>query len=107
MKKLFQTAKENQPSIILIDDIDIICNKESNKRPQGSPIFTFLSEIDKVKNDLIYLVATSSNPEKLDVSLKKVYRFEKVITVNMSSDESREQILTKILIGTSNNLKKE
>ena len=43
MKKIFETATENQPSIIMFDDIDFICQKDASKRPQGSPISSFIA----------------------------------------------------------------
>lgn len=49
MKKIFDTAVENQPSAIMFDDIDFICQKDASKRPQGSPISCFITEIDKLK----------------------------------------------------------
>lgn len=53
---------------------------------QGSPINYFLSEIDKCKKQNIYFIGTTSSPEKIDVAMKKIYRFEKSISINCSGD---------------------
>jgi SpoVK/Ycf46/Vps4 family AAA+-type ATPase len=86
LRKLFQVAKENQPSAICIDDIDAMCCKESSKRPQGSPAVALTIEIDRARESTVYLLATSSTPEKLDISLKKLNRFDKCLVINTSSD---------------------
>lgn len=79
MKKLFEAASENQPSIIMLDDIDLLCSKESSKRPQGSPVSYLMSQMQKARLEDIYFLGTTSNPEKIDVNIKKLDRFEKVI----------------------------
>jgi transitional endoplasmic reticulum ATPase len=104
LKKLFQVAKESQPSVICIDDIDILCSKESSKRPQGSPSVSLAIQMDRVKEASIYLLATTSMPEKLDVALKKLNRFDKSLSINTSSDESRCKILTTLLTNIKHNL---
>jgi hypothetical protein len=47
---------------LLIDEVDHICNKETNKRLQSSPLLSFLSEFEKIKDLDIMMIGTTSNP---------------------------------------------
>ena len=51
----------------------------------------------KIKQQNTYLIGTTSNPEKIDISLKKLDRFEKVIPITTNTDICREEILKKLL----------
>jgi hypothetical protein len=52
-------------------------------------------------------VGTTSNPEKLDISFKKIHRFEKQLNLDVTSDKSRQEVLEKILTGVHHSLSKE
>lgn len=95
--------EENSPSVLCIDNIQQLCSKEQNKRPQGSCINTLCVNIDKSINKDFVFIATTSAPEKLDV-LTKPGRFYKLIKINNPTEEQRFQMLTKILVGYENSL---
>lgn len=111
IKKLFKTARENQPCIVFIDEIDSLLHKgrrsgkysTSNDR---SLINTFLSEMDGFKQrDLIFVLGATNSEKDLDKAAIRPGRFDKLITVPLPDSKGREEIfdlyLSKIKLDIS------
>ncbi len=62
IKKLFEAMEDKAPSVLCIDNIEELCSKESNKRPQGSSLSTLCLNIDKSTNKDFIFIATTSSP---------------------------------------------
>lgn len=70
-----QSKKSGEPTVLLFDDIHIICDK-SNK----SLVSTLINEIDKLKqSDKIVVVCATSQIKKLDENLRRAGRLDKEI----------------------------
>ena len=98
VKSLFKQARENQPCIIFIDEIDSLLHKgrrsgkysSSNDR---SLINTFLSEMDGFKQREYVFVLGATNSEKdLDSASIRPGRFDKLINVPLPDSKGREEI---------------
>ncbi len=102
IKEIFSKAKENAPSIILIDEIDrIVCcggiyKEESSKEKEV--LRCFLTEIDNLKDSDCLVIATS-NSHILDMpkSLIRNGRIEKHIEIPLPDTDQRADILKKYL----------
>lgn len=116
LQLLFTSAKQNSPSIILIDDVDLLCCHRSgstNEAANGnmevqrrvlSCLLTLLDGIVDVDNNqqsenpIIFLICTSSNPGNIDSAMRRPGRIDKEIELVVPTPEDREKILTKILL---------
>lgn len=74
MSDIFRQAKENQPSIILLDDLDKFAeDDDSNNQEEYVAV---QSLIDDIKNEDIFVVATANNKNVLPKSLLRSGRFD-------------------------------
>jgi cell division protease FtsH len=99
VRDLFNTARQNRPSIIFIDEIDAVgrqrgagVNMANDEREQT--LNQLLYEMDGFNNntDLIILGATNRK-DVLDQALLRPGRFDRVIRIPLPDVESREKIL--------------
>ena len=83
IKKAFDRARENAPSIIFIDEIDsIVSSRENNSEEAAKITGEFLQEMDGLGAKYQVLVVASTNfPENLDYALLRPGRFDKIIYV--------------------------
>lgn len=96
-RALFDEARENQPSIIFIDEIDAIAKKRGGQDVYGdktlNTILGLMSDSEK-KGDEIYLLAATNNKSLLDTAVTRSGRFGIDIHVGPPSDvEGTAQIL--------------
>lgn len=95
LDKLFKSALENQPAIIFIDDIHELCTKDNKK--QSSALNLLTANLDKTEDAEIYMLGSTSAPEKVDMSLKRAGRFDKEIVIDNPNEDGRTNILKKLL----------
>eukprot|EP00008_Paramoeba_atlantica_P012362 CAMPEP_0201479468 /NCGR_PEP_ID=MMETSP0151_2-20130828/4171_1 /ASSEMBLY_ACC=CAM_ASM_000257 /TAXON_ID=200890 /ORGANISM="Paramoeba atlantica, Strain 621/1 / CCAP 1560/9" /LENGTH=566 /DNA_ID=CAMNT_0047860977 /DNA_START=154 /DNA_END=1854 /DNA_ORIENTATION=+ len=108
VRRLFEEAKRNSPSIIFIDEIDTFGTR---KRPQvgqirqDNPSLTqLLSEMDGFeKNSGIILIGATNLPDALDPALKRSGRFDRMVTVLPPDLKVRNEMLkyylSKVVMG--------
>ena len=101
--KLFKQAKENAPSIIILDEIDSIieCNLGFGQSPSDSEKETLrvlLTEIDKVQDAGVLVVATGNvDVEELPSALVRNGRIEKHVYIGDPDFNDRVDILDMFL----------
>ena len=102
MEKVFNDAKENVPSIILLDDMDKFANDDKFHR--NSDVFVAIqSFIDECKNGEVFVVATCNELHNLPDSLLRAGRFDKVIKINNPEGEDAVNIV-KHYLGTKKHI---
>lgn len=85
-RKLFQEAKDNQPSIIFIDEFDAVAkNREGSSSSRYddkvvNQLLTLMSDLEKGSDDVFVIVATNKL-DLLDAAITRSGRFGKHITV--------------------------
>jgi cell division protease FtsH len=99
VRDLFNSARENKPSIIFIDEIDAVgrqrgsgINMANDEREQT--LNQLLYEMDGFNNntDVIVLAATNRK-DVLDQALLRPGRFDRIIRIPLPDQESRQKIL--------------
>ena len=99
VRELFETARENTPCIIFIDEIDAVArqrgagiNMANDEREQT--LNQLLYEMDGFNNntDIVVLAATNRK-DVLDKAILRPGRFDRIIKVPVPDKYSREQIL--------------
>jgi SpoVK/Ycf46/Vps4 family AAA+-type ATPase len=97
IKKMFERAEENAPSIIFVDEIDTLIPSRENASEEGSMIAgEFLQELDGIKKNYeIVFVGATNRPYALDPAILRAGRFDKVIYIPPPTEKDRE-VLWKI-----------
>lgn len=96
IRNLFQTARENAPAVIFIDEIDAL-GSHRNPSIHGAyrqSINQILNEMDGFrKDDDIIVLAATNIPEKLDSALVRSGRFDKKVDLSLPSLNDRKALL--------------
>ncbi len=99
VRDLFEQARENQPCIIFLDEIDAVGRKRGTGLGGGhdereQTLNAILSEMDGFSREVgIIVMAATNRPDVLDPALLRPGRFDRQITVNMPDLNGREAIL--------------
>lgn len=99
IRNLFNTARQNKPCIIFIDEIDSVgrqrgagINMANDEREQT--LNQLLAEMDGFSdNEGILIIAATNRKDVLDAALLRPGRFDRIITVALPDKNSRKDIL--------------
>jgi cell division protease FtsH len=98
VRDLFQTAKENAPAIIFVDEIDAVGRQRGAGLGGGhdereQTLNQILSEMDGFTGvDSVIVVAATNRPDVLDPALLRPGRFDRHITVGRPTFKGRLEI---------------
>lgn len=98
IKETFETAVENAPSIILLDDMDKFTNGDERHR-DAEEYVTVQSCIDEVKGKNVFVLATANNIHTLPESLIRAGRFDRVIEIEAPVGEDAVKIIDHYIKG--------
>ncbi len=99
VRDMFNKAKAKSPSIIFIDELDSIGRKRGAGLGGGhdereQTLNQMLSELDGFEaNEGVIVMAATNRPDILDKALLRPGRFDRQITVNLPTQQHREEIL--------------
>lgn len=104
LKALYETARNNAPSIVFIDELDeLVCSYDYMSDYSRVMLKTLLTEIDGVKNsDGVLTIATTNDYSRIPGPLLRSGRMDKHIEFDLPDLEAREAILN--LYGSDNKL---
>ncbi|OYT29087.1 ATPase [Thermoplasmatales archaeon ex4572_165] len=96
LRKIFDEAEKNAPSIIFIDEIDAIAGKRSETHGEVekrvvSQLLTLMDGL-KGRGKLIVIGATNI-PDSLDPALRRPGRFDREIRIDAPDKDGRKEIL--------------
>lgn len=100
IRQMFETAKQNAPSIVFIDELDAIGSKRNPRDPQHSrmSLNQLLTELDGfAESSGVVVIAATNIPEALDKALLRPGRFDKHVYVPLPDLRGREKILEMYL----------
>ncbi|MCA9190207.1 MAG: ATP-dependent zinc metalloprotease FtsH [Planctomycetales bacterium] len=98
VRDLFQTAKENAPAIIFIDEIDAVGRQRGAGLGGGhdereQTLNQILSEMDGFSgSDSVIVMAATNRPDVLDPALLRPGRFDRHVTVGRPTNKGRLEI---------------
>ncbi len=96
LRKKFEEAEKNAPSIIFIDEIDAIASKreETHGEVEKRVVAQLLAIMDGLKSrGKVVVIAASNIPNSLDPALRRPGRFDREIEIGVPSKEGRMGIL--------------
>ncbi len=99
IRQIFEAAKSCAPSIIVFDDIDVICPRSANRDLERRIVAQIQNCMDSLSKSDSYVsvIATTSKPEVIDSSLRRSGRFDIEISLGMPDLLARRQILEKAI----------
>ncbi|KAG0052085.1 spermatogenesis associated protein 5 [Gryganskiella cystojenkinii] len=126
LRAIFETAADNSPSIIFIDEIDALCPKrddaasEMEKRVVAT-LLTLMdgvsdkkvspkdesSEEGSVQRPRIVVMGATNRPNALDEALRRPGRFDREIEIGIPDAKARAEILSALLKKIPNTLSSE
>ncbi|KAG0239932.1 hypothetical protein BGW41_007415 [Actinomortierella wolfii] len=107
VRALFAVARELQPSVIFIDEIDSILTERSETEHEASRRLKteFLLQFDGTGSnaeDRVLVMGATNRPQELDEAARR--RFVKRIYIPLPEPETRLQLLSRLLQGQTYNL---
>lgn len=97
--QLFELAEDLSPSIVIIEDIDLIGqSREEYGYHQGPALIDLLAEMDGIEEQgKIVTIATTNHLETLDKALsQRPSRFDKVIKLTRPSVTHRRELISRL-----------
>jgi transitional endoplasmic reticulum ATPase len=90
LRRCFEEATKNAPSIIWIDEVDVIAGKrdKANGEVEKRIVSQLITLMDGISNNVM-VVAATSKPNNIDTSLRRFGRFSKEIEVVSPDDKGR------------------
>lgn len=96
LRKIFEEAEKNAPSIIFFDEIDAIASKreESKGEVERRVVAQLLALMDGLKSrGKIVVIAATNIPNSLDPALRRPGRFDRELVLKVPQTEGRLNIL--------------
>ncbi len=96
LRKKFEEAEQNAPSIIFFDEIDAIATKREETRGdvEKRVVAQLLGLMDGLKSrGKVIVIAATNIPNQLDLALRRPGRFDREIELGAPSKEGRLEIL--------------
>ncbi|MBU4070081.1 MAG: CDC48 family AAA ATPase [Nanoarchaeota archaeon] len=96
LRKKFEDAEKNSPTIIFIDEVDAIAPKrgETHDQAEKRVVAQLLTSMDGLKGrGKVVVMAATNRPDDLDEALRRPGRFDRELRINPPTDEGRREIL--------------
>jgi len=99
VRDLFEVARENEPAVIFVDEIDAIASKRTDSKTSGDAevqrtMMQLLNEMDGFdERGEIRIMAATNRFDMLDEAILRPGRFDRLIEVPKPDVDGREQIL--------------
>ena len=98
VRDLFEVARENEPAVLFIDEIDAIASKRTDSKTSGDAevqrtMMQLLSEMDGFEErGEVRIIAATNRFDMLDPAILRPGRFDRLIEVPKPDTEGREII---------------
>ncbi|XP_050299634.1 ribosome biogenesis protein SPATA5 isoform X2 [Anthonomus grandis grandis] len=106
IKELFENAIKNAPSVIILDEVDILCPTRSriadSEKRMVSTVLISLDAIAQNRQLRVFIIATTNKVDNIDVAFRRCGRLDREIEIPTPNPRSRNSILRKLLLGTHN-----
>ncbi|MFH1450383.1 MAG: CDC48 family AAA ATPase, partial [archaeon] len=96
MRKVFEDASKNAPSIIFIDEIDAIAPKreEVTGEVERRVVAQLLALMDGMKNrGKVVVIAATNRQDSIDTALRRGGRFDREIEIGVPDRKGRKEVL--------------
>ncbi|ESO99957.1 hypothetical protein LOTGIDRAFT_230884 [Lottia gigantea] len=110
LRNIFQKAKENSPSLIVIDELDALCPKRESSQSELEKrvVASLLTLIDSISssedNSYVIVIGITSKLDSIDTSLRRPGRFDREIEIGVPNAIDRLDIIKKMLCNVPHSL---
>lgn len=109
IKKIIEEAVEKAPSIIIIEEIDLLCPLKSGRLSDAEKriMYNLLSSLDlmtSLPNSKVFVIATTNKLDAIDPSFRRSGRLDREIEIPVPNPKARLDILQKLLSDVPCNL---
>jgi transitional endoplasmic reticulum ATPase len=94
IRRLFERARENRPSIVFIDEIDAIAGRRGEVAVHDTQVNQLLAEIDGVAGQRgVFVIGASNRPDQIDPAMLRGGRLSRTIILGLPDEPGRLAIL--------------
>ncbi|HUR86726.1 MAG TPA: AAA family ATPase [Solirubrobacteraceae bacterium] len=94
IRRLFERARENRPSVVFIDEIDAIAGRRGEFQVHDTQVNQLLSEIDGMGGQRgVFVIGATNRPDQLDPALLRGGRLSRTIVLGLPDEPGRRAIL--------------
>jgi transitional endoplasmic reticulum ATPase len=94
IRRIFNRARENRPSIVFIDEIDALAGRRGSVEVHDSHVNQLLAEIDGVSGQRgVFVIGATNRPDQLDPALLRGGRLSRTIVLGLPDEPGRAAIL--------------
>ena len=95
LRKIFEEARRNAPSIIFIDGLDAIARTRGDITGRERNVADqLLASLDEIHTQKVFVIAATNRLEDIDPALRRPGRFDREIEIGIPDKEGRKEILT-------------
>jgi transitional endoplasmic reticulum ATPase len=94
IRRLFQRARDNRPSIVFIDEIDAMAGTRGTIEVHDTQVNQLLAEIDGVAGQRgLFVIGATNRPDQLDPALLRGGRLSRTVVLGLPDEPARLAIL--------------
>ncbi|WP_205698582.1 AAA family ATPase [Conexibacter sp. SYSU D00693] len=94
IRRLFERARANRPSVVFIDEIDAIAGRRGEFQVHDTQVNQLLSEIDGIAGQRgVFVIGATNRPDQLDPALLRGGRLSRTIVLGLPDELGRLAIL--------------
>jgi transitional endoplasmic reticulum ATPase len=94
IRRLFERARVNRPSIVFIDEIDAIAGRRGAVEVHDTQVNQLLAEIDGVAGQRgVFVIGASNRPDQIDPAMLRGGRLSRTIILGLPDEPGRLALL--------------
>lgn len=101
IRDLFKLASESAPSLIFMDELDVIAQKRGTdgrgmEKRMVAQLLTCMDQVAPSNNrnhSAVVIIAATNRPDAIDPALRRAGRFDKEIFIGVPDEDGRERII--------------
>lgn len=94
IRKLFERARENRPSIVFIDEIDALAGRRGTVEVNDGRINQLLAEVDGVAGQRgVFVIGATNRPDQIDPALLRGGRLSRTFVLGLPDEPRRLALL--------------
>lgn len=103
IKEKLQDALKQAPSVIVIDELDILCPPRSGRLTDTekrivSSLLLMMDRLSEQRKKRVFIIATTNKIDNIDPVFRRYGRLDREIEIPTPSPKSRKAILNKLLV---------
>jgi transitional endoplasmic reticulum ATPase len=94
IRRLFERARANRPSIVFIDEIDAIAGRRGTVEVHDTHVNQLLAEIDGVAGQRgVFVIGATNRPDQIDPAMLRGGRLSRTLVLGLPDESGRLAIL--------------